>query len=164
MIEQHYNHPACIIWGLGNENDWPGDFPEFDKEKIRAFMKELNDLSHSSILHEKPLSAVVIFVKILLMCIRHPSGQAGIAAFIQNTNKSTEEEFKKVNHFLHVEWGGDSHAGRHSESPDKALQNIKATGAPMNVQVMHSYMAARQEFQKMATGAKLTSAIYSTGI
>ena len=46
MIEQHYNHPSVIIWGLGNENDWPGDFPEFDKEKIRSFMKELNDLSH----------------------------------------------------------------------------------------------------------------------
>lgn len=28
-----------------------------------------------------------------------------------------------------MEWGGDSHAGRHSENPDKALQNIKATGA-----------------------------------
>ena len=37
MIEQHYNHPSVILWGLGNENDWPGDFPEFDKEKIRAF-------------------------------------------------------------------------------------------------------------------------------
>ena len=36
MISQHYNHPAVILWGLGNENDWPGDFPEFDKEKIRA--------------------------------------------------------------------------------------------------------------------------------
>ncbi len=46
MIEQHYNHPSVIIWGMGNENDWPGDFPEFDKEKIRHFMKELNDLSH----------------------------------------------------------------------------------------------------------------------
>jgi beta-galactosidase len=46
MISQHRNHPAVIIWGLGNENDWPGDFPEFDKEKIRAFMTELNTMSH----------------------------------------------------------------------------------------------------------------------
>ncbi|EOR94366.1 Beta-galactosidase [Arcticibacter svalbardensis MN12-7] len=45
-IEQHYNHPAVIIWGLDNENDWLGDFPEFDQQKIRTFMKELNDLSH----------------------------------------------------------------------------------------------------------------------
>lgn len=38
MIDQHANHPSIIIWGLGNENDWPGDFEEFDKDKIRAFM------------------------------------------------------------------------------------------------------------------------------
>ena len=36
-----------IIWGLGNENDWPGDFEDFDKDKIRAFMIELNDLAHA---------------------------------------------------------------------------------------------------------------------
>ncbi|MGN6541710.1 MAG: DUF4982 domain-containing protein, partial [Ginsengibacter sp.] len=41
----------------------------------------------------------------------------------------TEEEFKKVDHFLHMEWGGDSHARRHSENPDKALQQIKASGS-----------------------------------
>src|SRR6185503_20189629 len=26
MIDQHRNHPSVIIWGIGNENDWPGDF------------------------------------------------------------------------------------------------------------------------------------------
>ncbi|PZP43556.1 MAG: glycoside hydrolase family 2, partial [Pseudopedobacter saltans] len=41
----------------------------------------------------------------------------------------TRSEFAKVPHFLHVEWGGDSHAGRNSENPDKALQKIKAAGA-----------------------------------
>ena len=30
MIDQHFNHPSIILWGLGNENGWPGDF-----EKIR---------------------------------------------------------------------------------------------------------------------------------
>lgn len=48
MIEQHYNHPSVIIWGLGNENDWPGDFAEFDKKRIREFMSELNDLSYGA--------------------------------------------------------------------------------------------------------------------
>jgi beta-galactosidase len=34
---------------------------------------------------------------------------------------------KRVNHFLHVEWGGDSHAGRHAEDPDRIISAI-ATG------------------------------------
>lgn len=46
MIDQHYNHPSVILWGLGNENDWPGDFPEFDEENIRGFMQELQDEAH----------------------------------------------------------------------------------------------------------------------
>jgi len=46
MIDQHQNHPSIILWSLGNENDLPGDFEEIDKNKIRAFMTELNDLAH----------------------------------------------------------------------------------------------------------------------
>lgn len=46
MIEQHRNHPSVILWGLGNENDWPGDFQTFEKDSIRAFMGELHDLAH----------------------------------------------------------------------------------------------------------------------
>ncbi len=75
----------------------------------------------------------------------------------------TEEEFKKVDHFLHMEWGGDSHAGRHSENPDKALQKIKAQALQMNVQEMLHYLAAQQGFQKMATGVNLISVIFLTG-
>jgi len=46
LIDQHYNHPSVILWGLGNENDWPGDFPTFDTNAIRSFMAELNTLAH----------------------------------------------------------------------------------------------------------------------
>jgi beta-galactosidase len=129
MIEQHYNHPACILWGLGNENDWPGDQPEFDKEKIRAFMKELNDLSHQLDPSRKTCIRRCDFCK-EIVDVYSPSIWAGWYRGIYTEYKQvTEDEFKKVNHFLHMEWGGDSHAGRHSESPDKALQNIKAAGA-----------------------------------
>jgi beta-galactosidase len=30
MIEQHYNHPSIIIWGLGNEIDWPGHQTDYN--------------------------------------------------------------------------------------------------------------------------------------
>lgn len=129
MIEQHYNHPAVIIWGLGNENDWPGDQPDFDKEKIRAFMKELNDLSHHLDASRKTAIRRCDFCKDIVD-VYSPSIWAGWYRGIYTEYKDvTKAEFDKVDHFLHVEWGGDSHAGRHSESPDKALQQIRAQGA-----------------------------------
>lgn len=38
----------------------------------------------------------------------------------------SEQEMQKVKHFLHVEWGGDSHARRHSEDAFYNLKNIEA--------------------------------------
>jgi beta-galactosidase len=129
MVEQHYNHPSVILWGLGNENDWPGDQPGFDKEKIRAFMKELNQLAHKLDPSRKTCIRRCDFCKDIVD-VYSPSIWAGWYRGIYTEYKQvTEEEFKKVDHFLHMEWGGDSHAGRHSENPDKALQNIKATGS-----------------------------------
>ncbi|AMP98108.1 glycoside hydrolase [Pedobacter cryoconitis] len=125
MIEQHYNHASVILWGMGNENDWPGDFPEFDKQKIRVFMKELNDLSHQ--LDNSRLTAIrrCDFCSDLVD-VYSPSIWAGWYRGNYTDYKAvSEEEFKKVKRFIHVEWGGDSHAMRHSENPDKALSKIK---------------------------------------
>ena len=124
MVQQHYNHPAVIIWGLGNENDWPGDFPEFDKEKIRAYMQSLNDLAHQ--LDPGRYTAIrrCDFAKDI-PDVYSPSIWAGWYRGIYTDYKAvTEAEFKGVKRFLHVEWGGDSHAGRHSENPDNALAKI----------------------------------------
>jgi beta-galactosidase len=129
MITQHYNHPAVIIWGLGNENDWPGDFPEFNKDSIRSFMKELNELSHALDPSRKTAIRRCDFCKDIVD-VYSPSIWAGWYRGIYTEYKSvTLEEFNKVDHFLHMEWGGDSHAGRHSENPDKALQQVSKAGA-----------------------------------
>jgi beta-galactosidase len=130
MIRQHYNHPSIIIWGLGNENDWPGDFPEFDKLKIRAFMIELNDLSHQ--LDPARYTAIrrCDFCKDIVD-VYSPSIWAGWYRGIYTEYKeASRQEFEGVKRFLHVEWGGDSHAGRHSENPDNALaQIVRGQGA-----------------------------------
>jgi beta-galactosidase len=125
MIEQHYNHPAVIIWGLGNENDWPNDFTTFEESKIRAFMSELNDLSHK--LDKTRMTAIrrCDFCKDIVD-VYSPSIWAGWYRGIYTDYKEiSKKEFDTVDRFLHVEWGGDSHAGRHSESPDDALSKVK---------------------------------------
>ncbi|QNK63982.1 DUF4982 domain-containing protein [Pedobacter sp. PAMC26386] len=125
MIEQHYNHASVIIWGIGNENDWPGDFPEFDKPKIRKFMKELNDLSHQLDISRLTAIRRCDFCSDLVD-VYSPSIWAGWYRGNYTDYKTvTADEFKKVKRFIHVEWGGDSHAMRHSENPDKALSKIK---------------------------------------
>lgn len=124
MIAQHYNHPSIIIWGLGNENDWPGDFETFDKEKIRAFMKELNDLSHQLDSKRKTAIRRCDFCKDIVD-VYSPSIWAGWYRGVYTDYKTVSEtERDRVKHFLHVEWGGDSHARRHSENPDKILAEI----------------------------------------
>ncbi|HTN22221.1 MAG TPA: glycoside hydrolase family 2 TIM barrel-domain containing protein [Pelobium sp.] len=125
MIEQHYNHPAVIIWGLGNENDWPNDFTTFDESKIRAFMSELNDLSHK--LDKTRMTAIrrCDFCKDIVD-VYSPSIWAGWYRGIYTEYKEvSKKEFDSVDRFLHVEWGGDSHVGRHSENPDDALSKVK---------------------------------------
>lgn len=124
MIEQHYNHPAVIIWGLGNENDWPGDFNEFDKGKIREFMNDLNGLSHQLDPSRKTAIRRCDFCKDIVD-VYSPSIWAGWYRGIYTEYKEvSKKEMEKVDHFLHVEWGGDSHARRHSENPDKILAGI----------------------------------------
>jgi beta-galactosidase len=121
MIDQHYNHPSVFIWGLGNENDWPGDFPEFDRQKIRTFVKELNDQAHTLDKTRKTFLRRCDFCKDIVD-VYSPSIWAGWYHGPYTNYKSvSQKEMGKVNHFLHLEWGGDSHAGRHSEDPDRLL-------------------------------------------
>lgn len=117
MIEQHRNHPCVILWGLGNENDWPGDFPDFDKAGIRAFMSELNDLAHRL----DPLRSTCIrrcdFCKDIVD-VYSPSIWAGwYSRQFRDYREMTAAAVRSVPRFVHAEWGGDSHAGRWSEGP-----------------------------------------------
>jgi beta-galactosidase len=128
MITQHYNHPSIIMWGLGNEQDWPGDFPDYDKQKIRAYMKELHNLSHK--LDDSRVTTIrrCDFAKDIVD-VYSPSIWAGwYGGRYTQYREATKEAVEGVDHFFHAEWGGDSHAGRHEENPYTNLGGIPVDG------------------------------------
>ncbi len=127
MIDQHYNHPSVILWGLGNENDWPGDFETFNTNSIRAFMTELNTLAHQMDPSRKTSIRRCDFCKDIVD-VYSPSIWAGwYSGRFTEYRASTDKWIASVPRFFHAEWGGDSHARRHSEDPEKFLQQV-ATG------------------------------------
>ncbi|MDF2937737.1 MAG: glycoside hydrolase family 2 protein [Paenibacillaceae bacterium] len=128
MIDQHYNHPSVIIWGLGNENDWEGDYDYFDKEAIRSFMKELHELSHR--LDGSRVTAIrrCEFCKDIVD-VYSPSIWAGWYRGIYTQYETyTRNEFEQTDRFFHMEWGADNMAGRHVEKPYTGFAEI-ASGA-----------------------------------
>jgi beta-galactosidase len=127
MIDQHYNHPSVILWGLGNENDWPGDFATFDKNAIRAFMTELNTQAHELDPSRKTCIRRCDFCKDIVD-VYSPSIWAGwYSGRYTEYRASAEKWIANAPRFFHAEWGGDSLAGRHSEEPEKFL-GVVATG------------------------------------
>jgi len=125
MITQHRSHPAVILWGLGNENDWPGDFPTYNKKEVTDFMTTLNNLAHKLDPSRKTTIRRCDFCKDI-PDVYSPSIWAGwYRGIFTEYKEMTEKEMKTVKHFLHAEWGGDSHAGRNSETPDSVLRLVE---------------------------------------
>jgi beta-galactosidase len=127
MIDQHFNHPAIVMWGLGNEDDWPGEYPELNQDAIRGFMKKLNDIAH-----EKDSSRVTTYRRCDfardIPDVYSPSIWAGwYSGRYVEYQASLEKQRERVKRLFHAEWGADSHAGRHSEDPDRVTAEV-ATG------------------------------------
>lgn len=124
MIQQHRNHPSVILWGLGNENDWEGDFATFSTDSIRNFMAELHQLSHA--LDSTRLTALrrCSFCADIID-VYSPSIWAGWYRGLFTQYKSVSwKEMNKTKRFFHAEWGGDSHLGRYGEDPLGSLAGI----------------------------------------
>jgi beta-galactosidase len=127
MIQQHFNHPSVILWGLGNEDDWPDEYPSVDQQAIRQFMTEMRDLAHS--LDNSRLTSFrrCDFARDI-PDVYSPSIWAGwYRGNYHEYEQSLLTERNRVKHFIHIEWGADSQAGRHAEDPDAILHKV-ATG------------------------------------
>lgn len=115
MILQHYNHPSVMLWGMGNEVDWLQKEPYFDQQVVRAFLKEMVDLSHQ--LDPSRLTSLrrCDFARDIVD-VYSPSIWAGwYKANFHDYAKMEREGFESVARFIHAEWGGDSHVGRHAD-------------------------------------------------
>ncbi|WP_258099835.1 glycoside hydrolase family 2 protein [Marinoscillum pacificum] len=118
MIDQDYNHPSVILWSLGNEIYW---LPEFengdDPAKINEFLSEINDLAHELDPYRKT-SIRKYYEGADIVDVFSPSIWSGwYSGTYKNYEKAVNNSLKKYNHFIHMEYGGSSHVGRHTETP-----------------------------------------------
>jgi beta-galactosidase len=125
MIDQHRNHPSIILWGLGNEDDWVGEYPSVDHAAIRNYMQDLDTLAHR--LDDSRLTSYrrCDFARDI-PDVYSPSIWAGwYGGKFTDYEGTLATQRERVKRMLHVEWGADSHAGRHAEDPYKLISAVK---------------------------------------
>lgn len=118
QIQQNINHPSILFWSVGNEIYWLPDFENGgDEKQMNAFVKKLNDVAHQL----DPFRMTSIrkyYAGADLVDVFSPSIWSGwYAGVYTNYKKSLAENQKKYPRFLHMEYGGSSHVGRHTENP-----------------------------------------------
>lgn len=118
QIRQNYNHPSIFFWSVGNEIYWLPDFEGGDDEAaLNAYVTKLNDIAHA----EDPYRMTSIrkyYAGSDLVDVFSPSiwsgWYAGVYTNYRATLKKNQQQYKR---FLHMEYGGSSHVGRHTENP-----------------------------------------------
>ncbi len=118
QIEQNFNHPSIIIQSLGNELNWLPDVSHGDDlDSLRIMIKELHAIVKE--LNPERLTATRKFTEGAdLVDVVSPSIWPGwYSGNYKGFEKAITDARDKYVHLLHVEYGGDSHVGRHSENP-----------------------------------------------
>jgi len=118
MIAQNRNHPSVIIWSLGNEVYWMPDIEGGgEPDVLREFMGEMNDLAHE--LDPSRATATRKFeVGPDLVDVYSPSIWTGwYGGGFGQYRAALDRAQKKYPRFLHAEYGGSSHVGRHTATP-----------------------------------------------
>lgn len=118
QIIQNFNHPSILFWSLGNEIYWLPDFENGDdKDRLNSYVKKLNDIAHE--LDPKRMTSIrKYYAGSDLVDVFSPSIWSGwYAGVYTNYQKTLSENQKKYPRFLHMEYGGSSHVGRHTENP-----------------------------------------------
>jgi beta-galactosidase len=118
QIAQNRNHPSIIFWSLGNEMNWDEDFVGggSDKvvlpyvQKLNKIVKELDPSRITTLRKYYPAAKIVDAFS--------PSIWAGwYGGAYGQYGEAIAGAIKTYPRFLHMEYGGDSHVGRHTETP-----------------------------------------------
>lgn len=118
QLNQNFNHPSVAFWSLGNEMYWEADFEGGgDDSRILPYLKKLN-----SYVKERDPSRLTTLRKYYpgaeVVDIFSPSIWAGWYGGAYGQYESALKIFmKRYPNFIHMEYGGSSHVGRHVESP-----------------------------------------------
>jgi beta-galactosidase len=129
IIEQNYNHPSVIIWSLGNEMYWLPDFKDGDNtDNMNAYLQELHDYSHE--LDPTRKTAIRKYYEgAHIVDVFSPSIWSGwYSGSYKSYQKAIDQYKKEYKSFLHTEYGGSSHLGRHTENPITGEGKIQADG------------------------------------
>ena len=118
QIAWNYNHPSIIIQSVGNEMYWLPDVPGGDQvDSLRSMVAELHRLAKR--LHPGRVTALRKFSEEAhLVDVVSPSLWPGwYSGNYHGYEKALTDSREKYSRFFHAEYGGDSHVGRHTETP-----------------------------------------------
>lgn len=118
QIRQNYNHPSIFFWSVGNEIYWLPDFSNGgDTQKINQVVTKLHQKCHE--LDPYRLTAIRKYYDGAdLVDVFSPSIWSGWYSGVYDNYQTTLEKNRpKYPRFLHMEYGGSSHIGRHTETP-----------------------------------------------
>ncbi len=118
QITQNYNHPSILFWSLGNEIYWLPDFPGGDDTtQLNKFVTILHNEAHR--LDPYRMTALRKYYEgAHLVDVFSPSIWSGwYAGVYKNYEQTIQQQREKYKNFLHMEYGGSSHVGRHTETP-----------------------------------------------
>lgn len=129
IIDQNYNHPSIIFWSLGNEIYWLPDFEGGDnRDNINTYLRELNDYAHE-LDPSRKTSIRKYYEGADIVDVFSPSIWSGwYSGSYKSYQKAIDQYKAEYPHFIHTEYGGSSHLGRHTENPITGEGEIQADG------------------------------------
>ena len=122
QITQNRAHPSVLFWSLGNEIYWLPDYEGGDDPaRMNAFLSELNTIAHE--MDPSRMTAIrKYYAGSDLVDVFSPSIWSGwYAGVYTNYEPTLDKNQAKYKRFLHMEYGGSSHVGRHTEEPIRSV-------------------------------------------